>query len=85
MAKAIIKKLIISVILLSPVKVFGDSDLALNEKLFESVCKNYDMIGSSIKCETDLYKVEIPLIYKHELIRPNYASNSKQGIYINSQ
>ena len=55
MSKAIIIKLIITVILLSPLKVLGDSNLAPNEETFESVCRNYDMIGSSTKCEKMIF------------------------------
>lgn len=67
--RAAIAKLIFPVILLIPFQVLGESDLEPNEKIFESVCRNYDKYGASTKCENDLYEVEVPLIYKHELPR----------------
>ena len=60
-----------------PLQVLGESDLEQNEEIYESVCKDYDLIGSSTQCENDLYKVEIPLIYKHELPRAQYINLKK--------
>jgi len=72
--RAAIANLIFAVILLIPFQVLAESDLVQNEEIFESVCKDYDLIGSSTQCENDLYKVEIPLIYKHELPRAQYIN-----------
>ena len=72
--RAAVANLIFAVILLIPFQVLAESDLVQNEEIFESVCKDYDLIGSSTQCENDLYKVEIPLIYKHELPRAQYIN-----------
>lgn len=73
MVTAIIKKLIIAVTLLSPLSVLGESNLALDEEIFESVCRDYAIIGPSTKCENHFYEIENPLIYKHQLTAPIYA------------
>ena len=65
--RATIAKFIFAVILLIPFQVLAESDLEPNEEIFASVCRDYEIIGSSTNCGNDLYKVEIPLIYKHEL------------------
>ena len=59
--------LIFAVILLIPFQVLAESDLEPNEEIFASVCRDYEVIGPSTKCENKLYEVEVPLIYKHEL------------------
>ena len=65
--RAAIANLIFAVILLIPFQVLAESDLEPNEEIFASVCRDYEIIGPSPKCGNELYKVEIPLIYKHEL------------------
>lgn len=65
--RAAIANLIFAVILLIPFKVLAESDLEPNEEIFASVCRHYEIIGSSTKCEEDHYDFEIPLIYEHEL------------------
>ena len=65
--RAAIANLIFAVILLIPFQVLAESDLEPNEEIFASVCRDYEIIGPSTKCGNELYKVEIPLIYKHEL------------------
>ena len=74
MVRATIKKVIFVLILLIPVQVSAERDLEPYEEIFESTCKDYDIIGSSTKCENELYKVEIPLIYNHELPRARYIN-----------
>ena len=68
--RAAIANLIFAVILLIPFKVLADGELVPNEEIFASVCRNYEIIGSSTKCEDDHYNFEIPLIYEHELPLP---------------
>ena len=65
--------LIFAFILLIPFQVLAESDLEPNEEIFASVCRDYEVIGSSTKCESNLYKVEKPLIYKHQLNAPIHA------------
>ena len=65
--RAAIANLIFAVILLIPFQVLAESDLEPNEEIFASVCRDYEIIGPSTKCENKLYEVEVPLIYKHEL------------------
>ena len=65
--RAAIANLIFAVILLIPFQVLAESGLEPNEEIFASVCRDYEMVGPSTKCGNELYKVEIPLIYKHEL------------------
>ena len=65
--RAAIANLIFAVILLIPFQVLAESDFEPNEEIFASVCRDYEIIGPSTKCENKLYKVEVPLIYKHEL------------------
>ena len=71
--RATIANLIFAVILLIPFQVLGESDLEPNEEIFASVCRDYEVFGPSTKCESNLYKVEKPLIYKHQLTAPLYA------------
>ena len=61
------------VIFFLPIKAFAESNYTQNEELFQSVCENYEMLGLSTKCESNLYKVEKPLIYKHQLTAPIHA------------
>ena len=75
--RAAIANLIFAVILLIPFQVLAESDLVQNEEIFESVCRDYEIIGPSTKCKNDLYKVEIPLIYKHEVPRAQYINPKK--------
>ena len=70
--RATIANLIFAVSLLIPFQVLAESDLEPNEEKFESVCRDYDQYGSSIKCEDDHYNFEIPLIYQHELPLAQY-------------
>ena len=72
--RATIANLIFAVILLIPFQVLGESDLEPNEKVFASVCRDYEIIGPSTKCENKLYEVEVPLIYKHELPFARYIN-----------
>ena len=65
--RAAIANLIFAVILLIPFQVLAESSLEPNEEIFASVCRDYEMVGPSTKCGNELYKVEIPLIYKHEI------------------
>ena len=65
---------IFAVILLIPFQVLAESDLEPNEEKFESVCRDYDQYGSSIKCEEDHYNFEVPLIYEHELPLAQYIN-----------
>ena len=65
--RAIITKLIFVVFPLIPFQVLGEGSLEHNEEIFESVCRDYEIIGLSTKCENKLYQAEVPLIYKHEL------------------
>ena len=67
-------KLIFAFILLIPFQVLAESDLEPNEEKFESVCRDYDQYGSSIKCEEDHYNFKIPLIYEHELPLAQYIN-----------
>ena len=72
--------LIFTFISLIPLQVSGENDLEQNEEIFESVCKDYDIIGSSTQCENDLYKVEIPLIFKHELPIAQYIDFNTEAV-----
>ena len=65
--RAAIANLIFAVFLIIPFQVLAESDLEPNEEIFASVCRDYEVIGPSTKCENKLYEVEVPLIYKHEL------------------
>ena len=67
--RAEIANVIFAVILLIPFQVLAESDLEPNEEIFASVCRDYEVIGPSTKCENDLYEFAVPLIYKHELPR----------------
>ena len=73
--RAAIANLIFAVILLIPFQVLAESDLEPNEEIFASVCRDYEIIGSSTKCEEDHYNFEIPLIYEHELPFAQYILN----------
>ena len=66
--------LIFAVILLIPFQVLAESDLEPNEEIFASVCRDYEVIGPSTKCENKLYEVEVPLIYEHELPLAQYIN-----------
>ena len=65
--RAAVANLIFAVSLLIPFQVLAESDLEPDEEIFASVCRDYEVIGPSTKCGNELYKVEIPLIHKHEL------------------
>ena len=65
--RAAVANLIFASILLIPFQVLAESGLKPNEEVFASVCRDYEIIGPSTKCENKLYEVEVPLIYKHEL------------------
>ena len=78
--RAAIANLILAVILLIPCQVLAESDLETNEEIFASVCRDYDKYGASTKCGNDLYKVEIPLIYKHELPIPRNINLSTDSV-----
>ena len=65
--RAAIANLIFAFILLIPFQVLAESDVEPNEEIFASVCRDYEIIGPSTRCENKLYEVEVPLIYKHEL------------------
>ena len=66
--------LIFAVSLLIPFQVLAESDLEPNEEIFASVCRDYEVIGPSTKCENKLYEVEVPLIYEHELPLAQYIN-----------
>lgn len=83
--RAAIANLIFAVILLIPFQVLAESDLEPNEQIFASVCKDYEIIGPSTKCESNLYKVEVPLIYKHELPLARNINLSTDGLNLVSQ
>ena len=72
--RAAIANLIFAVILLIPFQVLAESDLEPDEEVFEGVCRDYEVFGPSTKCGNDLYKVEIPLIYEHELPLAQYIN-----------
>ena len=72
--RAAIANLIFVVILLIPFQVLAESDLEPNEEIFASVCRDYEIIGPSTKCENKLYEVEVPLIYEHELPLAQYIN-----------
>ena len=72
--RAAIANLIFAVILLIPLQVLAESDLEPNEEIFASVCRDYEVIGSSTKCEDDHYNFEVPLIYEHELPFAQYLN-----------
>ena len=72
--RAAMASLIFAVSLLIPFQVLAESDLEPNEEKFESVCKDYDQYGFSIKCEEDHYNFKIPLIYEHELPLAQYIN-----------
>ena len=78
--RAAIANLIFAVILLIPLQVLAESDLEPNEEIFASVCRDYEIIGPSTKCENKLYEVEVPLIYKHELPIARNINLSTDGI-----
>ena len=78
--RAAIENLIFAVSLLIPFQVLAESDLEPNEEIFASVCRDYEIIGPSTKCGNDLYKVEIPLIYKHELPIPRNINLSTDNV-----
>tara|TARA_B100000927_G_scaffold153839_1_gene123952 strand:- start:276 stop:557 length:282 start_codon:yes stop_codon:yes gene_type:complete len=65
--RAALANLIFAVSLLIPFQVLAESYLEPDEELFASVCRDYEVIGPSTKCENKLYKIEVPLIYGHEL------------------
>lgn len=71
--RAIITKLIFVVFPLMPFQVLGEGSLEHNEEIFESVCRDYEIIGLSTKCANSMYEVEKPLIYKHQLTAPIHA------------
>ena len=70
--RAAIANLIFAIILLIPFQLLAESDLEPNEEIFASVCRDYEIIGSSTKCEDVHYNFEIPLIYEHELPLAQY-------------
>ena len=70
--RAAIANLIFAVILLIPFQVLAESDLEPNEEIFASVCRDYEIIGPSTKCEDDNYNFQVPLIYEHELPLAQY-------------
>ena len=72
--RAATANLIFAISLLIPFQVLAESDLEPNEEIFASVCRDYEIIGSSTKCENKLYEVEVPLIYKHELPFAQYIN-----------
>ena len=72
--RAAIANLIFAITLLIPFQVLGESDLEPNEEIFASVCRDYEVIGPSMKCENKLYEVEVPLIYEHELPFARYIN-----------
>ena len=78
--RAAIANLMFAIILLIPLQVLAESDLEPNEEIFASVCRDYEIIGPSTKCESNLYEVEVPLIYKHELPVPRYINLSTDGV-----
>tara|TARA_Y100000589_G_scaffold230512_1_gene217910 strand:+ start:160 stop:399 length:240 start_codon:yes stop_codon:yes gene_type:complete len=72
--RAAIANLIFAIILLIPFQLLAESDLEPNEEIFASVCRDYEIIGSSTKCEDVHYNFEIPLIYEHELPLAQYIN-----------
>ena len=72
--RATIANLIFAVIILIPFQVLAESDLEPNEEIIESVCRDYEIIGPSTKCKSNLYEVEVPLIYEHELPLAQYIN-----------
>ena len=73
MFREIAQSFLLIVVFFFPIKAFAESNYTQNEELFQSVCGNYEMVGPSTKCESNLYKVEKPLIYKHQLTAPIHA------------
>ena len=73
MFRKIAQSFLLIVIFFFPIKAFAESSYTQNEELFQSVCENYEMLGPSTKCESNLYKVEKPLIFKHQLTAPIHA------------
>ena len=71
--RATITKLIFVVFPLLPFQVLGEASLEHNDEIFESVCRDYEIIGLSTKCANSMYEVEKPLIYKHQLTAPIHA------------
>ena len=71
--RAAIAKFKFVVILLIPFQLLAESDRKHDEEVFEVVCKDYKITGPSAKCESNLHKVEKPLISKHQLNAPYYA------------
>lgn len=78
--RATIAKFLFAVILLIPIQVLAEGDLEPNEEIFASVCRDYEVFGPSTKCESNLYEVEVPLIYKHELPVPRYINLSTDSV-----
>ena len=72
--RAEIANVIFAVILLIPLQVLAESDLEPNEEIFASVCRDFEIIGPSTKCEDVHYNFEIPLIYEHELPLAQYIN-----------
>ena len=72
--RAAIANLIFAVILLIPFQVLAEGDFEPNEEIFASVCRDYEIIGPSTKCESNLYELEVPLIYEHELPLAQYIN-----------
>ena len=72
--RATIAKFLFAVILLIPIQVLAEGDLEPNEEIFASVCRDYEIIGPSTKCEDVHYNFEIPLIYGHELPFAKYIN-----------
>ena len=60
--RAAIAKFKFVVILLIPFQLLAESDHKHDEEVFEVVCKDYKITGPSAKCESNLHKVEKPLI-----------------------
>ena len=73
MFREIAQSFLLIVVFFFPIKAFAESNYTQNEELFQSVCENYEMVGPSTKCESNLYKVEKPLISKHQLNAPYHA------------
>ena len=65
--------IVLFVIFYFPITAVAENIHEHNEELFQSVCENYEIVGPSTKCESNLYKVEKPLIYKHQLNAPIHA------------
>ena len=81
----LMKRFLLLVAVIIPSFSWAESYLEPNEEIFASVCRDYEIIGPSTKCESNLYEVEVPLIYKHEVPVPRYINLSTDGVNLISR